>query len=81
MNLNYNEEQTMSEQIQKFCESEYDFINERISKSSNDFDPDVWKLFAEQGWLSMPFSEESGGLGFGPIELSILFEEFEKLLS
>ena len=82
MNLNYNEEQTMlREQIQKFCESEYDFYKrEDIVKSSNDFDPNVWRLFAEQGWLSMPFSEESGGLGFGPIELSILFEEFGKAL-
>ena len=82
MNLNYNEEQTMlREQIQKFSESEYDFYKrEDIVKSSNDFDPNVWKLFADQGWLSMPFSEDSGGLGFGAIELSILFEEFGKAL-
>ena len=82
MNLNYNEEQNMlREQIQKFCESEYDFYKrEEIVKSDNDFDANVWKLFAEQGWLSMPFSEDAGGLGFGPIELSILFEEFGKAL-
>ena len=71
----------LREQIQKFCESEYDFYKrEEIVKSSNDFDPNVWKLFADQGWLSMPFSEDSGGLGFGAIELSILFEEFGKAL-
>ena len=82
MNLDYNDEQNMlREQIQKFCESEYDFYKrEEIVKSSNDFDVNVWNLFAEQGWLSMPFSEQSGGLGFGPIELSILFEEFGKAL-
>ena len=82
MNLDYNDEQNMlREQIQKFCESEYDFYKrEEIVKSSNDFDQNVWYLFAEQGWLSMPFSEQSGGLGFGPIELSILFEEFGKAL-
>ena len=82
MNLDYNDEQNMlREQIQKFCESEYDFYKrEEIVKSSNDFDEKVWNLFAEQGWLSMPFSEQSGGLGFGPIELSILFEEFGKAL-
>ena len=82
MNLDYNDEQNMlREQIQKFCESEYDFYKrEEIVKSSNDFDKNVWNLFAEQGWLSMPFSEQSGGLGFGPIELSILFEEFGKAL-
>ena len=82
MNLDYNDEQNMLRaQIQKFCESEYDFYKrEEIVKSSNDFDENVWNLFAEQGWLSMPFSEQSGGLGFGPIELSILFEEFGKAL-
>ena len=82
MNLDYNEEQNkLRSQIQKFCESEYDFYKrEEIVKSSNDFDENVWNLFAEQGWLSMPFSEQSGGLGFGPIELSILFEEFGKAL-
>ena len=82
MNLDYNDEQNMlREQIQKFCESEYDFYKrEEIVKSSKDFDPNVWNLFAEQGWLSMPFSEQSGGLGFGPIELSILFEDFGKAL-
>ena len=82
MNLNYSEEQIMlKEQIQKFCESEYDFYKrEDVVQSENDFDANVWNLFAEQGWLSMPFSEESGGFGFGPIELSILFEEFGRAL-
>ena len=82
MNLDYNEEQIMlREQISKFCESEYDFYKrEEVIKSDKHFDAEVWKLFADQGWLSMPFSEESGGLGFGPIELSILFEEFGKAL-
>ncbi len=82
MNLNYTEEQIMlREQIQKFCESDYDFYKrEEVVKSDKNFDSEVWKLFSEQGWLSMPFSEESGGLGFGSIELSILFEEFGKAL-
>ena len=72
MNLNYNEEQVMlREQIQKFCESDYDFYKrEEIVKSSDDFDPNVWKLFADQGWLSMSFSEESGGLGLSLIHIS-----------
>ena len=82
MNLSYTEEQVMlREQIQKFCESEYDFYKrEDVVKSDKDFDDKAWSLFAEQGWLSMPFSEESGGFGFGPIELSVLFEEFGKSL-
>ena len=82
MNLNYSEEQVMlREQIQKFCESEYDFYTrEKIVKSSDDFDSNVWKLFADLGWLSMTFSEDNGGLGFCAVELSVLFEEFGKAL-
>ena len=82
MNLNYSDEQVMlREQVQRFCDADYDFYKrEEVIKSDKDFDENVWKLFAEQGWLSIPFSEESGGFGFGPIELSVLFEEFGKAL-
>ena len=75
MNLSYTEEQVMlREQIQKFCETEYDFYKrEDVVKSDKDFDEKAWSLFAEQGWLSMPFSEESGGFGFGPITFSLQF--------
>ena len=40
MNLSYTEEQVMlREQIQKFCETEYDFYKrEEVVKSDNDFD-------------------------------------------
>jgi alkylation response protein AidB-like acyl-CoA dehydrogenase len=82
MNLNFSDEQNLlREQIQKFCNSDYDFYDrENFIKTESGFDPEKWKLFADQGWLAMPFSSESGGFDFGPIELSILFEEFGKFL-
>ena len=48
MNLSYTEEQVMlREQIQKFCETEYDFYKrEEVVKSENDFDANAWSLFA-----------------------------------
>ena len=50
MNLNYSEEQTMlREQIQKFCETEYDFYKrEDVVKSDNDFDENVSASEIEQ---------------------------------
>ena len=82
MNLNFSDEQNLlREQIQKFCNSDYDFYDrENFINTESGFDPEKWKLFADQGWLAMPFSSESGGFDFGPIELSILFEEFGKFL-
>ncbi len=82
MNLNYSDEQQMlRDQVQKFCEADYSFNKrEEILKSDLGYDADLWKLFSELGWLSLPFSEENGGFGYGPIELSVLFEEFGKVL-
>jgi alkylation response protein AidB-like acyl-CoA dehydrogenase len=82
MNLNYSDEQQMlRDQIQKFCESDYSFEKrEAIIKSDFGYDKDLWKMFSELGWLSVPFKEETGGLGYGPVELTILFEEFGKVL-
>lgn len=82
MNLNFSDEQQMlRDQVQKFCESDYTFNKrEEILKSDLGYDADLWKLFSELGWLSLPFAEENGGFGYGPIELSVLFEEFGKVL-
>ena len=82
MNLNFSDEQQMlRELIQKFCESDYTFKKrEEIIKSGEGFNSDFWQQFSELGWLSLPFKEDSGGLGYGPVELSILFEEFGKVL-
>ena len=82
MDLNFSDEQKMlREEIQKFCMSDYTFEKrEEIIKSGEGFDRDFWKLFSELGWLSLPFNEDSGGFGCGPVELSILFEEFGKVL-
>ena len=82
MNLNYSDEQQMlRDQIEKFCKSDYSFEKrEAIIKSENGYDLNLWKMFSELGWLSLPFKEETGGLGYGPVELTILFEEFGKVL-
>ena len=82
MNLNYSDEQNMlREQVLKFCETNYDFIErEKILKSDSGYSQDNWQQFSELGWLAVPFKEENGGFNFGPVELTVLFEEFGKAL-
>ena len=67
MNLDYNDEQNMlREQIQKFCESEYDFYKrEEIVKSSNDFDEksndalvDFIECIKQYTWADVELTEE-----------------------
>ena len=73
MNLSYTEEQVMlREQIQKFCETEYDFYKrEDVVKSDKDFDENAWSLFAEQGWLSWTITEPKTNLLNLPHDLTL----------
>ena len=40
------------------------------------FSAEIWKQFAELGWLALPIAEAHGGLGGGAIEIGILMEAF-----
>ena len=36
----------------------------------------TWAQFAELGLLGLPFSEEDGGFGGGPVEVALVMEAF-----
>ncbi len=78
MDLNYTEEQTLlSESAARFIRNEYDFdTRRRLSDSDTGFGADNWNLFAEQGWLAIPFAEADGGLGSDRGTLMVLMEQF-----
>ena len=80
MNLSFTDEQNLlRDSVSKFCGSDYDFETRMKSVNSDaGHNPDHWKLFAELGWLAIPFSEEMGGLDGGDVDLSLMFEEFGK---
>jgi alkylation response protein AidB-like acyl-CoA dehydrogenase len=42
---------------------------------------EVWKQMAAQGWLALPLPVEYGGLGMGPIALSILLAEMGRVIA
>ena len=65
MDLSYSEEQTLlRDSVQKFIDDKYT-ISERnkITATDEGFSRDNWQLFAELGWLALPFSEDDGGIG------------------
>ena len=80
MNLNFSDEQNLlRDSVSRFCTSDYDFETRMKSVNSDSgFSKEHWKLFADLGWLAVPFDEELGGLGGDVLDLSILFEEFGK---
>ena len=80
MNFNLSEEQTLlKDSVSKFVMNDYDYeTRTKHTQMEKGFNPDTWRTFAELGWLCVPFSEEDGGIGGGPIESMIMMEEFGK---
>lgn len=80
MDFSYSDEQQMlQDSVQKFVSSQYDFDTRRaILKSAPGFSTEYWSLFAELGWLTVPFREEDGGFGGSAVDLIVVMEEFGK---
>ncbi len=45
------------------------------------FDEKLWGRLAEMGVLGLPFSEDDGGMGAGPAEVSVVAEEFGRVIA
>jgi len=82
VDFSYSEEQQMlRESVGKFIQQQYDFdTRNRIAGSDAGFSAENWKLFAELGWLTVPFSEEDGGFGDSAVDLMVMMEEFGKAM-
>jgi alkylation response protein AidB-like acyl-CoA dehydrogenase len=81
MNFDYTDEQNMlRDSIAKWAAGQYDFDKRREALKSDDAWKKNWATFAELGLLAAPLPEEFGGLGGGPIDVSVVMEEFGKAL-
>lgn len=78
MDFSLSEEQSiLADSIARFIDTDYDFeTRQKIAASDPGFSPGMWQTFAELGWTAVPFAEEDGGLGGGPIELMLMMEQF-----
>ncbi len=53
----------------------------KVTKTDPGFDEKVWTQLAEMGLLGLPFAEEHGGMGAGPVEVAIVAEEVGRVLA
>ena len=80
MNFDFSEEQTMiKDSVSRFVREEYDFDTRRkIINSDDGMSREFWSMFAELGWLSVPFAEEYGGFGGAVEDIAAVMEEMGK---
>ena len=78
MNFNLSEEQTMiQDSIARFVQDTYAFDQRNTAVAlQHGFSASNWRQFAELGWLSIPFAEEYGGFGGGPVDTMVIMQEF-----
>lgn len=80
MDFSLSEEQRMlQDSVAKFIQNDYGYeTRQKLVQSELGFSAENWKQFADLGWLCVPFSEEEGGIGGGPVEIMLLMEQFGK---
>ena len=80
MNFEFTEEQIMlRDSVARFIQDDYSFdARKEIARSEAGMSRDNWGTFAELGWLSIPFAEEHGGFGGGPVDVMVVMEQLGK---
>jgi alkylation response protein AidB-like acyl-CoA dehydrogenase len=78
MDLTLSDEQRMlRESAERFVAETYSADHRRrLANDPLGFSAEIWKQFAELGWLALPIAEAHGGLGGGAVEIGILMEAF-----
>jgi len=84
MDFKYDDEQdALREAVRGLVGKAYgDYENRRqATKDDPGFDEKQWSRMAEMGLLGLPFSEEDGGVGAGPVEIGIVCQELGRVLA
>ncbi len=78
MDFTVSEEQSMlADSVAKFIDNDYDFESrQKAAESDLGYSAELWSTFADLGWTAVPFDENDGGLGGGPIEMMLMMEQF-----
>ena len=78
MDIKLTEEQTQLQDIaSKFMDNHctFDFVRKMEKESRLGFCPDMWRQFADMGWLGMMIPEQYGGMGMNLLDTVVLIRE------
>jgi alkylation response protein AidB-like acyl-CoA dehydrogenase len=83
VDFSYDDEQTaLREAVSGLLARAYGGEQRReVIATDPGFDEKTWARLAEMGILGLPFAEEDGGAGAGPVEVAIVAEEIGKVLA
>jgi pimeloyl-CoA dehydrogenase small subunit len=83
MDFDLTEEQSLiRDQLDRLLSDRYGFeARKRYMEAPEGFGAEMWAAYAEMGLMALPFAEEHGGIGGGPVETMIVMESFGRVLA
>jgi pimeloyl-CoA dehydrogenase small subunit len=77
-----DEQRLLKDSVDRLLADRYDFdARKRYAKTTEGWSTELWSQYAELGLLGLPFGEEHGGFGGGPVETMIVMEAFGRALA
>ena len=77
-----DEQRLLKDSVERLLADRYDFeARKGYAKNPEGWSRELWKQYAELGLLGLPFDEQHGGFGGGPVETMIVMEAFGRALA
>jgi pimeloyl-CoA dehydrogenase small subunit len=77
-----DEQRLLKDSVERLLADRYDFdARKKYAEGAEGFSPELWAQYAELGLLGLPFAEDYGGFGGGPVETMIVMEAFGRVLA
>ena len=82
MDFDFSDEQRLlKESVDRLMADRYGFEDRRRhALGDHGYSEELWRSYAELGLLALPFAEDHGGIGGGPVETMIVMEAFGRAL-
>jgi alkylation response protein AidB-like acyl-CoA dehydrogenase len=82
MDFNLSDEQRMlKDSVDRFVADKYSFAERcKLRYSERGYSDANWQLFADMGWLGLPFESELGGFGGSAVDVAIVMEALGRSL-
>src|SRR4051812_21417801 len=77
-----DEQRLLKDSVERLAAQRYDFeARKKYMVEPNGWSRDMWRQYVDLGLTALPFAEEHGGIGGGPVETMIVMEAFGRALA
>src|SRR5215218_11349403 len=77
-----DEQRLLKDSVERLTTHRYDFeARKKYMAETEGWSRAMWKQYVDLGLTALPFAEEHGGIGGGPVETMIVMEAFGRALA